>query len=115
MLVVASLVALAAPTVATAVEAVADWSLFHPVADESSSSAQHSHEDVEPERAEEVVGPDGEELISAGNGTWYSAKGPGNCTSNAAIHPYGAHDPNARLAGELTDMGATELASGPVG
>lgn len=114
-LVVAGLVALAAPTVATAVEAVAEWRLFHPAADDSASSAQRSDEAVEPERAEEVTGADGEELISAGNGTWFSAQGPGNCTTNAAIHPYGAHDPNARLAGELTDMGATDLASGDVG
>lgn len=58
---------------------------------------------------------DGDGLIYAGNGTWFSAEGPGECESNAAIHPYGAHDPRAQLGGELVDMGVSELASGEVG
>ena len=48
------------------------------------------------------------------NGHTFSAEGPGNCTTNAAIHPYGTADPRAKLLGELTDMGETEFASGDV-
>ncbi len=48
-------------------------------------------------------------------GHTFSAEGPGDCTTNAAIHPYGAGQPGARLRGELVDMGVSEFASGEVG
>ncbi|MEJ1086850.1 LysM peptidoglycan-binding domain-containing protein [Microbacterium sp. Mu-80] len=68
-----------------------------------------------PDGRPEQSDTDGDGLIYAGNGTWFSADGPGGCASNAAIHPYGAHDPRAQLGGELVDMGASDLASGEVG
>ncbi|MFB7890977.1 LysM domain-containing protein [Microbacterium sp. NPDC056044] len=106
VLVVAGLVAVATPAVATATSALSEWTLFSPSENTQPAPAA---------QAEDVVAPKGEALISAGNGTWFSAEGPGDCATNAAIHPYGAHDPSARLAGELTDMGVTEYASGEVG
>lgn len=100
VVVIAGLVALAAPLVATAVDAVSDWPIFHPVADETQSDPPEvgalANEGSVDESAD--ADSDEQELISAGNGTWFSAEGPGDCTTNAAIHPYGAHDPNARLA-----------------
>ena len=59
-----------------------------------------------PERSD----TNGDGLIDMGNGTMFSAEGPGDCDSNAAIHPYGAHDPAAQLGGELVDMGASDWA-----
>jgi hypothetical protein len=64
-----------------------------------------------PERSD----TDGDGLIDMGNGTKFSAEGPGDCESNAAIHPYGPHDPAAQLGGELVDMGTSAWASGEVG
>lgn len=106
VLVIVGLVAVAAPAVATATGALSEWALFSPGEETEPAAAV---------QAEDVVGAEGEPLMSAGNGTWFSAEGPGDCATNAAIHPYGAHDPSARLAGELTDMGANEYASGEVG
>lgn len=115
VLVIAGLVAVAAPAVATAAGGLSEWALFRPGADAASSGASQSEDVVHRKQARGVDGPEGEGLISAGNGTWFSAEGPGDCATNAAIHPYGAHDPSARLAGELTDMGVTAFASGVVG
>ena len=69
---------------------------------------------VTSESVEDSTSSDGHPLQTI-NGQTFSAVGPGNCESNAAIYPYGPHDPAATLHGELTDMGATELAGGPVG
>lgn len=64
-----------------------------------------------PERSD----TNGDGLTDMGNGTKFSARGPGDCESNAAIHPYGPHDPAAQLGGELVDMGTSVWASGEVG
>lgn len=113
VLVIAGLVAVAAPAVATATGALSEWALFSPGGEAEPASAAQADDVVAAE--EDVVASEKEPLISAGNGTWFSAEGPGDCATNAAIHPCGAHDPSARLAGELTDMGVTASASGEVG
>ena len=113
--VIAGLVAVAAPAVVTAAGALSEWTLFRPAAVTADAGASQAEEVVDLEQPEEAIGSARDGLISAGNGTWFSAEGPGNCTTNAAIHPYGAHDPDARLGGELTDMGASAYASGEVG
>lgn len=50
-----------------------------------------------------------------GGGVSIPAKGPGDCPTWAAIHPYDAGNPAARLGGTLTDLGPTAYASGEVG
>lgn len=115
VLVIASLVAVAAPVVTTAAGTLSEWAVFRPAAEAVPSDAPETEEVVDLERSAAVVGTEEDALISAGDGTSFSAEGPGDCTTNAAIHPYGAHDPRARLGGELTDMGATAVASGEVG
>ena len=114
VLVVAGLIAVAAPAVATATGALAEWAVFSPAATDAPSGASPGEEAADPE-PEVVVDAGDLELIDVGNGTSFSAEGPGDCTTNAAIHPYGAHDPAARLGGELTDMGVSPYASGEVG
>lgn len=51
------------------------------------------------------------------DGRTFSAVGPGNCTTNAAISTpwHGDGDEPVKLLGDLTDMGATEYAAGSVG
>ncbi|MFJ2370811.1 hypothetical protein [Microbacterium sp. NPDC087665] len=48
----------------------------------------------------------------------FSAQGPGNCTTNSVIttpwHESGTDDP-VELVGELVDMGESSVAAGPVG
>lgn len=62
-----------------------------------------------------TMSPDGEAYQSVGDGLSIPAKGPGDCPTWAAIHPYGDHDPGARLRGTITDLGPTTYASGVVG
>jgi hypothetical protein len=116
--VVIGLAALAAPAVAAVSGALSSWSLFDAAA-QANSPGWDAGDDgagaVSEDETNVDAGPDTDGLISAGNGTWFSAEGPGNCTSNAAIHPYGPHDPSARLGGELVDMGVSDHASGEVG
>jgi hypothetical protein len=120
-LVVVGLVALAAPVFASASSALSSWAPLR-TAEQPPTAAADADGEADTEAGdvaatEDVDSGDGDHdgLISAGNGTWFSAQGPGNCTTNAAIHPYGPHDPNARLGGELVDMGVSDYASGEVG
>lgn len=122
--VIVGLIALAAPAVAV----VAPWLNVERQSEPASAPRESVTEAPEPtiesppklsnplvwEDAEQTDS-DGDGYIYAGNGTWFSAKGPGDCPSNAAIHPYGAFDPEAQLGGELRDMGSSEFASGEVG
>lgn len=62
-----------------------------------------------------VPQPDTQEYQDIGGGVQIPAKGPGECRTWAAIHPYGEGDPNARLGGTITDLGSTTYASGTVG
>lgn len=115
--VVIGLVALATPAVASVGSAVSSWALFRPDAQPTVSepAAETDVGDIASTETSEADDTEYDGLISAGNGTWFSAQGPGNCTTNAAIHPYGPHDPHARLGGELVDMGVSDFASGEVG
>lgn len=113
-LVVVGLVALVAPAVVSLVPVLSATPSEVPAL--PATEAPTAEPPVDPDD-EPRLSAESEEagIIYAGNGTWFSAEGPGDCTTNAAIHPYGAGDPRAKLAGELTDMGASEFASGEVG
>ena len=115
VLVIGGLVAVAAPAVATATGALSEWALSSPVSHVEPSPNSETDEAVDDDQPQGATDSAGDGLISMGNGTWFSAEGPGDCATNAAIHPYGPHDPAARLGGELTDMGASAYASGEVG
>lgn len=136
-LVVAGLVALAVPAVGSTVDALSSWQKLDVAAVEPSHDpSEPTHEPSPLEQAgvdsladEDLLADDeslpdeaafrawaeDEGLIYAGNGTAFSAEGPGNCATNAAIHPYGENDPRAKLGGELTDMGVSPVAQGEVG
>jgi hypothetical protein len=60
--------------------------------------------------------PSGPDLQTI-DGHTFSAIGPGDCTTNAMISTpwHGEGDGPVKLLGELTDMGASGYASGPVG
>ena len=115
VLVVGGLVAIAAPAVATATGALAELVPSTPTAQAEPSLKKQPEEVWHADQEVNAADSGGDDLISVGNGTWFSAEGPGDCATNAAIHPYGPHDPAARLGGELTDMGANAYASGEVG
>ncbi|MGS0567208.1 hypothetical protein ACU8V6_00195 [Vibrio alginolyticus] len=55
-------------------------------------------------------------LVELGDGISVPAGGPGDCTTNALINIYrdDGSPMHAKLLGELVEMGASELASGPV-
>lgn len=115
VLVIGGLVAVAAPAVAAATGALSEWALTRPASHAEPSPNSQTDEMVDGDQPEGATDSGGSGLISVGNGTSFSAEGPGDCATNAAIHPYGPHDPAARLGGELTDMGASAYASGAVG
>ncbi|MFG6403614.1 LysM peptidoglycan-binding domain-containing protein [Microbacterium sp. P04] len=112
--VVGGLVALALPAVASTIALASSWALFSPVVTESTATTVTMDQVAPPEDDTTFVLEDGTRLQTI-DGQTFSAEGPGDCTTNAAISPYGAGDPDAALLGELVDMGATELAAGAVG
>lgn len=77
--------------------------------------AASSGSDTSVDDASTMSAADDVEYQDIGGGVSIPAKGPGQCSSWAAIHPYGAGDPSARLGGTITDLGPTNLASGEVG
>jgi hypothetical protein len=109
-LVVVGLVAIAAPAVASAVGRLSSWAVFAPPDAEPIVPEQAA-----PTEEGEPPAPEDGPRLQTIDGQTFSAEGPGDCATNAAIHPYGAGDPAARLLGELVDMGPTEFAKGAVG
>ncbi len=104
-LVVAGLVALAAPPVV----ATATWASdrFAPVA--APVAAQVNEPVAEADDLPADL-PDG--YVSVGNGTFVPAGGPGDCEATAWIHLGGM---SASLTGDLVDQGTREFAAGTVG
>ncbi|MGO2746390.1 hypothetical protein [Microbacterium sp.] len=101
VLVVAGIVALAAPPVVAATSWAAER--FAPATTPVATPVTET-EDLPADL------PDG--YVSVGNGTFIPAGGPGDCTASAWIHVGGM---SASLAGELVDQGPRDLAAGTVG
>ncbi|RAZ31303.1 LysM peptidoglycan-binding domain-containing protein [Microbacterium sp. SMR1] len=111
-LAVAGLVALAMPAVSGLADSMS--------ADSDSNVRPTAAPSVSP-RSDTVVkittpldGQDGTVEYQDTGGVSISAKGPGDCPMWAAIHPYDAWNPAARLGETMTDLGPTAYASGEV-
>jgi hypothetical protein len=132
VVVVAGMIALAAPPIVEAVswasERVATTTASQADAASTSDEASVDDDSLEPDDAAAAdaaiangasdvfrVTDPAAPLLQTVDGMTFSAEGPGDCLTNAAIHPYGAHDPGATLRGELVDMGASAFAAGEVG
>ncbi|OYC97062.1 LysM peptidoglycan-binding domain-containing protein [Microbacterium sp. Yaish 1] len=115
-LAVAGLVAMAVPAFA---------SFSSSTASDSGASVEHTATDQGPaspptDAAIETTSPVGtdDELPGyqdIGGGIAIPTIGPGDCPTWAAIHPYDAGNPAARLGGTITDLGPAPYASGEVG
>ncbi|KDA05231.1 hypothetical protein DC31_02340 [Microbacterium sp. CH12i] len=117
-LVVACLVAVAAPAVASVVSGVGGWALFNQSGTEQADASAPSADTVV--AADSTDNPDGipDGYVDIGNGTWVPEGGPGDCTATAWINIAGNEDgpTYATLTGaELIDMGPREFAAGAVG
>lgn len=104
---IAGLVAVAAPAVIGAAPAVVDagsWVSERFAAEPSTAPTSRA------EKTEQGG------LVDLGDGISVPAGGPGDCTTNALINIYrdDGSPMHAKLLGELVEMGASELASGPV-
>jgi len=104
---VAGLVAMAAPAVITTAPAVVDV---------ASWASERLTVDPSPTPTSRADTSDPVGYVALGDGISVPAGGPGDCTTNAFINIEGDADltMHAKLLGELVEMGASELASGPV-
>ncbi|GAA1968745.1 LysM domain-containing protein [Microbacterium deminutum] len=109
---IVSLLALAAPAVAGTVTELASWPMFRAQAEPKADPTPTNEHAAGARAADEKDGP-----VYLGDGISRPAGGPGNCTTSAFINITGSDNSPSygKLLGELTDMGATEYADGPVG
>lgn len=114
-LAVAGLIALAMPAVSELADSTTADTAANGGPTAASSPAAPSSDAV----GETTASLDGEGGTAGyqdiGGGVSIPVKGPGDCPTWAAIHPYDAWNPAARLGGTITDLGATSYASGEVG
>lgn len=110
-LAVAGLIALAMP----AVVGLADSMSADSDANVGPTALPSAKSDTVAEITTPLDGRDGTVEYQDSGGVSIPAKGPGDCPTWAFITPYDAWNPAARLAGTITDLGATLYASGEVG
>lgn len=112
VVVVAGLVSLAAPAVASVSSAVSSWALFQPIEEPVAESAAESSVGEDDDIGKRMIDELGDEYVYVGNGTAIPKGSPAGCEKPAWLH---IGRMKASLSGELVDRGVRDLAAGTTG
>lgn len=111
-LVVAGLVALAAPTLVGTYGEVSSWALFQPTEEPTAEPTAEPVSAEDDAIGKKMIDELGDGYVYVGNGTAIPKGSPAGCENPAWLHVGGME---ASLSGELVDRGVRDLAAGTAG